>query len=242
MENESTATFMTNDNNNIDRIKTPNGIIYRIESTLSVEASDKANDAATKAETAATKAESAATSATEKASAANEAAVAANEAARKAEAASSGIASELAKKQDVLTAGDGISISGSTISTAKKATEIIPLTADKLRPVGNADNAVFIVKSDSACTLCVNGNVSGSIGMFESLIDDESSQKLKGLLPAGYAHVGTLNIQVASNVSKLKLVLEAGSDKPLTVQAFDGGYYYNINSGEQIQYTFTWAI
>ena len=235
MENESTETFMADDNNSIDRIETPDGVVYRIESTLSVEASGKANVAAEKAETAATKAESAATSATEKATAANEAA-------RKAEAASSGIASELAKKQDKLTAGDGISISGSTISAAKKATEIIPLTADKLRPSGYADNAVFIVKSDSACTLCVNGNVSGSIGMLESLIDDESSQKLKGLLPAGYAHVGTLNIQVASNVSKLKLVLEAGSDKPLTVQAFDGNYYYNINSGEQIQYTFTWAI
>ena len=242
MENESTETFMADDNNSIDRIETPDGVVYRIESTLSVEASGKANVAAEKADAAATKAKAAAASATEKASAANEAADAANDAARKAEAASSGIASELAKKQDVLTAGDGISITGSTISTAKKAVEIIPLTADKLRPSGYADNAVFIVKSDSACTLCVNGNVSDSIGMLESLIDDESSQKLKSLLPAGYAHVGTLNIQVASNVSKLKLMLEAGSDKPLTVQAFDGNHYYSINSGEQIQYTFTWAI
>lgn len=242
MENESTETFMTDDNNSIDRIETPDGVVYRIESTLSVEASGKANAAAEKAETAATKAKAAAASATEKASAANEAAVAANEAARKAEAASSGIASELAKKQDVLTAGDGISISGSTIRAAKKATEIIPLATDKLRPAGYADNAVFIIKSDSACTLVINGDVANNIGMLESLIDDESSQKLKGLLPAGYAHVGTLNIQVASNVSKLKLMLEAGSDKPLTVQAFDGSYYYNINSDEQIQYTFTWAI
>lgn len=228
-------TAATNGNGYVDRFIDSSGNVIYIEPQTYHTAIEEANAAASKADTAAA-------SATDKAGAADSAASAAIAAAAKAEGATAGIAESLAKKQDKLTAGDGISISGSTIRAAKKATEIIPLATDKLRPAGYADNAVFIIKSDSACTLVINGNVANSIGMLESLIDDESSQKLKGLLPAGYAHVGTLNIQVASNVSKLKLMLEAGSDKPLTVQAFDGSYYYNINSGEQIQYTFTWAI
>lgn len=242
MENESTATFMTNEKNNIDRIETPDGIVYRIESTLSVEASDKANVAAEKAETAATKAESAATSATEKASAANEAAAAANEAARKAKAASSGIASELAKKQDKLTAGEGISITGSTISAAAKKAEVIPLASSVLNPE-SGEHAVFIVKAGHVCTLVVNGRTNNNLYMLSSLIDDEASTTLNGLLPDGYRHDGTLNIQVASNVDRVIITLmHDQNNKPLYMQDIRSDYTRYIPAHEFIAYTFTWAI
>lgn len=47
------AQFLTNENGNVDRIKTTDGTIYRIESTISMEAADAANKAADLANTAA---------------------------------------------------------------------------------------------------------------------------------------------------------------------------------------------
>ena len=229
MGNESTATFMTNEKNNIDRIETPDGIVYRIESTLSVEASSKADAAAA--------------SATEKAGAADEAAKAASAAASKAEAAASGIAASLAKKQDKLTAGDGISISGSTISAASTKTEVIPLASSVLN-AESGEHAVFIVKAGHVCTLVVNGRTNNNLYMLSSLIDDEASTTLNGLLPEGYRHDGTLNIQVASNADRVLITLanDQYSNKPLYVQDIRGDYSHSIGNGELIAYTFTWAI
>lgn len=233
MENESTATFMTNEKNNIDRIETPDGTVYRIESTLSVEASSKADAAAA--------------SATEKAGAADEAAKAASAAASKAEAAAAGIAESLEKKQDKLTAGDGISISGSTISATAKKTEVIPLPSDVL----SCDNdyyPVFIVKSGSVCTLVVNGRTGKNgtnLSMGTSLIDTDASPVLNDLLPENYRHDGTLNIQVASNTDRVIIRLKHDPDnnnKPLTVEDIHDNYYNSISTGTLIAYTFTWAI
>ena len=242
MENESTATFMTNEKNNIDRIETPDGIVYRIESTLSVEASDKANDAAVKAEEASSKADAAAASATEKAGAADEAAKAASAAASKAEAAASGIAASLAKKQDKLIAGDGISITGSTISAASTKAEVIPLASSVLNPE-SGEHAVFIVKASHVCTLVVNGRTNNNLYMLSSLIDDDASTALNGLLPEGYRHDGTLNIQVASNVDPVIITLmHDQNNKPLYMQDIHGDYTRYIPAHEFIAYTFTWAI
>lgn len=210
-------------------------------------AAERANDVADRAAAATSKAETAAASATDKAGAADKAAKAASAAASKAEDAAAGIAESLAKKQDRLTAGDGISISGSTISAIASAakTEVIPLASSVLNPA-SGDRAVFIVKSGRVCTLVVNGLTNGStgnLGMNTSLIVNESSTVLKSLLPNGYRHDGTLNIQVASNTDRVIITLENDqySDKTLYVQDIHGNYYNSISSGNRIAYTFTWV-
>lgn len=211
-------------------------------------AAERANDVADRAAAATSKAETAAASATDKAGAADKAAKAASAAASKAEDAAAGIAESLAKKQDRLTAGDGISISGSTISAIASAakTEVIPLASSVLNPT-SGDRAVFIVKSGNVCTLVVNGVVNagtGSLMMESSLIDDEASTVLKGLLPEGYRHDGTLNIQVASNADRVIITLgnDQNNSKPLYVQDIHGNYYNTISNGSLIAYTFTWVI
>lgn len=213
-------------------------------------AAERANDVADRAAAATSKAETAAASATDKAGAADKAAKAASAAASKAEDAAAGIAESLAKKQDRLTAGDGISISGSTISAIASAakTEVIPLASSVLKPQYDSERAVFIVKSGNVCTLVVNGVVDagtgGNIMMESSLIDDEASTVLKGLLPEGYRHDGTLNIQVASNADRVIITLgnDQNNSKPLYVQDIHGNYYNTISNGALIAYTFTWVI
>lgn len=217
-------------------------------SDAATKAAERANDVADRAAAATSKAETAAASATDKAGAADKAAKAASAAASKAEDAAAGIAESLAKKQDRLTAGDGISISGSTISAIASAakTEVIPLASSVLNPT-SGDRAVFIVKSGRVCTLVVNGLTNGStgnLGMNTSLIVDESSTVLKSLLPNGYRHDGTLNIQVASNTDRVIITLEndQNNSKPLYVQDIHGNYYNTISNGSLIAYTFTWVI
>lgn len=212
-------------------------------------AAERANDVADRAAAATSKAETAAASATDKAGAADKAAKAASAAASKAEDAAAGIAESLAKKQDRLTAGDGISISGSTISAIASAakTEVIPLASSVLKPQYYSERAVFIVKSGNVCTLVVNGVVNAgtdSLMMESSLIDDEASTVLKGLLPEGYRHDGTLNIQVASNADRVIITLgnDQNNSKPLYVQDIHGNYYNTISNGSLIAYTFTWVI
>lgn len=214
-------------------------------------AAERANDVADRAAAATSKAETAAASATDKAGAADKAAKAASAAASKAEDAAAGIAESLAKKQDRLTAGDGISISGSTISAIASGgqvsqKQIIPLASSVLNPE-SGEHAVFIVKSGNVCTLVVNGVVNdpnGNIQMLSSLIDDEASTTLNGLLPEGYRHDGTLNIQVASNADRVIITLgnDQNNSKPLYVQDIHGNYYNTISNGSLIAYTFTWVI
>lgn len=214
-------------------------------------AATAATNAAEQANAATSKANAAAASANDKAGAAATAASAASAAASKAEAAAAGIAESLAKKQDKLIAGDGISISGSTISATASGgqvsqKQIIPLASSVLNPE-SGEHAVFIVKADHVCTLVVNGRTNGSNGniqMFSSLIDDEASTTLNGLLPEGYRHDGTLNIQVASNADRVLITLanDQYSNKPLYVQDIRGDYSHSIGNGELIAYTFTWAI
>lgn len=211
-------------------------------------AAERANDVADRAAAATSKAETAAASATDKAGAADKAAKAASAAASKAEDAAAGIAESLAKKQDRLTAGDGISISGSTISATASAakTEVIPLASSVLNPE-SGEHAVFIVKSGNVCTLVVNGVVNagtGSLMMESSLIDDEASTVLNGLLPKDYRHDGTLNIQAASNADRVIITLgnDQNNSKPLYVQDIHGNYYNTISNGSLIAYTFTWVI
>ena len=214
-------------------------------------AATAATNAAEQANAATSKANAAAASANDKAGAAATAASAASAAASKAEAAAAGIAESLAKKQDKLIAGDGISISGSTISATASGgqvsqKQIIPLASSVLKPEFS-EHAVFIVKAGHVCTLVVNGRTNGpngNIQMFSSLIDDEASTTLSGLLPEGYRHNGTLNIQVASNADRvlITLVNDKYSNKPLYVQDIRGDYSHSIGNGELIAYTFTWAI
>lgn len=214
-------------------------------------AATAATNAAEQANAATSKANAAAASANDKAGAAATAASAASAAASKAEAAAAGIAESLAKKQDKLIAGDGISISGSTISATASGgqvsqKQIIPLASSVLNPE-SGEHAVFIVKADHVCTLVVNGRTNGpngNIQMFSSLIDDEASTTLNGLLPEGYRHDGTLNIQVASNADRVLITLanDQYSNKPLYVQDIRGDYSHSIGNGELIAYTFTWAI
>ena len=214
-------------------------------------AATAATNAAEQANAATSKANAAAASANDKAGAAATAASAASAAASKAEAAAAGIAESLAKKQDKLIAGDGISISGSTISATASGgqvsqKQIIPLASSVLNPE-SGEHAVFIVKADHVCTLVVNGRTNGpngNIQMLSSLIDDEASTTLNGLLPEGYRHDGTLNIQVASNADRVLITLanDQYSNKPLYVQDIRGDYSHSIGNGELIAYTFTWAI
>lgn len=214
-------------------------------------AATAATNAAEQANAATSKANAAAASANDKAGAAATAASAASAAASKAEAAAAGIAESLAKKQDKLIAGDGISISGSTISATASGgqvsqKQIIPLASSVLNPE-SGEHAVFIVKADHVCTLVVNGRTNGpngNIQMFSSLIDDEASTTLSGLLPKDYRHDGTLNIQVASNADRVLITLanDKYSNKPLYVQDIRGDYSHSIGNGELIAYTFTWAI
>ena len=214
-------------------------------------AATAATNAAERANAATSKANAAAASANDKAGAAAAAASAASTAASKAEAAAAGIAESLAKKQDKLIAGDGISISGSTISATASGgqvsqKQIIPLASSVLKPE-SGEHAVFIVKAGHVCTLVVNGRTNGpngNIQMFSSLIDDEASTTLNGLLPEGYRHDGTLNIQVASNADRVLITLanDQYSNKPLYVQDIRGDYSHSIGNGEPIAYTFTWAI
>lgn len=214
-------------------------------------AATAATNAAKQANAATSKAGAAAASATDKAGAADKAAKAASAAASKAEDAAAGIAESLAKKQDKLIAGDGISISGSTISATASGgqvsqKQIIPLASSVLNPE-SGEHAVFIVKADHVCTLVVNGRTNGpngNIQMLSSLIDNEASTTLNGLLPEGYRHDGTLNIQVASNADRVIITLanDQYSNKPLYVQDIRGDYSHSIGNGELIAYTFTWAI
>ena len=223
----------------------------RSAATAATKAAEQANDVAGKAAAATSKAETAAASANDKAEAADSAASTASAAASKAEAAAAGIAESLAKKQDKLIAGDGISISGSTISATASGgqvsqKQIIPLASSVLNPE-SGEHAVFIVKADHVCTLVVNGRTNGpngNIQMLSSLIDDEASTTLNGLLPEGYRHDGTLNIQVASNADRVLITLanDQYSNKPLYVQDIRGDYSHSIGNGELIAYTFTWAI
>lgn len=223
----------------------------RSAATAATKAAEQANDVAGRAAAATSEAETAAASANDKAEAADSAASAASAAASKAEAAAAGIAESLAKKQDKLIAGDGISISGSTISATASGgqvsqKQIIPLASSVLNPE-SGEHAVFIVKAGHVCTLVVNGRTNGpngNIQMFSSLIDDEASTTLNGLLPEGYRHDGTLNIQVASNVDRVLITLanDQYSNKPLYVQDIRGDYSHSIGNGELIAYTFTWAI
>ena len=214
-------------------------------------AAEQANDVADRAAAATSEAETAAASANDKAEAADSAARTASAAASKAEAAAAGIAESLAKKQDKLIAGDGISISGSTISATASGgqvsqKQIIPLASSVLNPE-SGEHAVFIVKAGHVCTLVVNGRTNGpngNIQMLSSLIDDEASTTLNGLLPEGYRHDGTLNIQVASNADRVLITLanDQYSNKPLYVQDIRGDYSHSIGNGELIAYTFTWTI
>ena len=223
----------------------------RSAATAATKAAEQANDVAGRAAAATSEAETAAASANDKAEAADSAASAASAAASKAEAAAAGIAESLAKKQDKLIAGDGISISGSTISATASGgqvsqKQIIPLASSVLNPE-SGEHAVFIVKAGHVCTLVVNGRTNGpngNIQMFSSLIDDEASTTLNGLLPEGYRHDGTLNIQVASNADRVLITLanDQYSNKPLYVQDIRGDYSHSIGNGELIAYTFTWAI
>lgn len=223
----------------------------RSAATAATNAAKQANDAADRAAAATSEAETAAASANDKAEAADNAASAASAAASKAEAAAAGIAESLAKKQDKLIAGDGISISGSTISATASGgqvsqKQIIPLASSVLNPE-SGEHAVFIVKAGHVCTLVVNGRTNGpngNIQMLSSLIDDEASTTLNGLLPEGYRHDGTLNIQVASNADRVLITLanDQYSNKPLYVQDIRGDYSHSIGNGELIAYTFTWAI
>lgn len=214
-------------------------------------AATAATNAAEQANAATSKANAAAASANDKAGAADSAASAASAAASKAKAAAAGIAESLAKKQDKLIAGDGISISGSTISATASGgqvsqKQIIPLASSVLNPE-SGEHAVFIVKAGHVCTLVVNGRTNdpnGNVQMFSSLIDNEASTTLNGLLPEGYRHDGTLNIQVASNADRVIITLanDQYSNKPLYVQDIRGDYSHSIGNGELIAYTFTWAI
>lgn len=232
-------TAATNGNGYVDRFIDSSGNVIYIEPQTYHTAIEEANAAASKADTAAA-------SATDKAGAADSAASAASAAAAKAEGAAAGIAESLAKKQDKLTAGDGISISGSTISAASTKAEVIPLASRVLKPE-SGEHAVFIVKAGHVCTLVVNGRANspnGNIPMLSSIIDNEASTTLNGLLPEGYRHDGTLNIQVASNVDRVLITLanDQYSNKPLYVQETRGEYYHSISNGSLIAYTFTWAI
>lgn len=142
------------------------------------------------------------------------------------------------------TLGVDAAIAAAIASAAK--TEVIPLASSVLNPT-SGDRAVFIVKSGRVCTLVVNGLTNGStgnLGMNTSLIVDESSTVLKSLLPNGYRHDGTLNIQVASNTDRVIITLEndQNNSKPLYVQDIHGNYYNTISNGSLIAYTFTWVI
>ena len=228
-------TAATNGNGYVDRFIDSSGNVIYIEPQTYHTAIEEANAAASKADTAAA-------SATDKASAAYSAASAASAAAAKAEGAAAGIAESLAKKQDKLTAGDGISISGSTISAASTKAEVIPLASSVLNPEFS-EHAVFIVKAGHVCTLVVNGRTNNNLSMESSLIDDDASTVLNGLLPEGYRHDGTLNIQVASNVDRVIITLmHDQNNKPLYVQDIHGDYTRYIPAHEFIAYTFTWAI
>lgn len=210
-------------------------------------AATAATNAAEQANAATSKANAAAASANDKAGAADSAASAASAAASKAEAAAAGIAESLAKKQDKLIAGDGISISGSTISATASGgqvsqKQIIPLASSVLNPE-SGEHAVFIVKAGHVCTLVVNGRTNNNLYMLSSLIDDEASTTLNDLLPDGYRHDGTLNIQVASNVDRVIITLmHDQNNKPLYMQDIRGDYTRYISAHEFIAYTFTWAI
>ena len=144
------------------------------------------------------------------------------------------------------TLGVDAAIAAAIASAAK--TEVIPLASSVLKPQYDSERAVFIVKSGNVCTLVVNGVVDagtgGNIMMESSLIDDEASTVLKGLLPEGYRHDGTLNIQVASNADRVIITLgnDQNNSKPLYVQDIHGNYYNTISNGALIAYTFTWVI
>ena len=143
------------------------------------------------------------------------------------------------------TLGVDAAIAAAIASAAK--TEVIPLASSVLKPQYDSERAVFIVKSGNVCTLVVNGVVNagtGSLMMESSLIDDEASTVLKGLLPEGYRHDGTLNIQVASNADRVIITLgnDQNNSKPLYVQDIHGNYYNTISNGSLIAYTFTWVI
>lgn len=232
-------TAATNGNGYVDRFIDSSGNVIYIEPQTYHTAIEEAN-------TATSKANAAASSATDKAGAADKAAKAASAAASKAEAAAAGIAEGLAKKQDKLTAGDGISISGTTISATAKKAEVVPLPSDVL----SCDNdyyPVFIVKSGSVCTLVVNGRTGKNgtnLSMGTSLIDTDASPVLNDLLPKNYRHDGTLNIQVASNTDRviIRLKHDPDNNKPLTVEDIHDNYYNSISTGTLIAYTFTWAI
>lgn len=143
------------------------------------------------------------------------------------------------------TLGVDAAIAAAIASAAK--TEVIPLASSVLKPQYYSERAVFIVKSGNVCTLVVNGVVNagtGSLMMESSLIDDEASTVLKGLLPKDYRHDGTLNIQVASNADRVIITLgnDQNNSKPLYVQDIHGNYYNTISNGSLIAYTFTWVI
>lgn len=235
-------TAATNGNGYVDRFIDSSGNVIYIEPQTYHTAIEEAN-------TATSKANAAAASATDKASAANSAASAASAAAAKAEGAAAGIAEGLAKKQDKLTAGDGISITGSTISAASTKAEVIPLASSVLNPeIG--DNAVFVIKSSSVCTLVVNGRTGKNgtdLSMDASLIDTDPSTVLNGLLPENYRHDGVLNLgtQNGSSIDRAIITLERNpynNDKPLAVHDINNNYYNTIKTGTLIAYTFTWAI
>lgn len=222
--------------------------------TAATKAAEQANDVADRAAAATSEAETAAASANDKAEAADSAASAASAAASKAEAAAAGIAESLAKKQDKLIAGDGISISGSTISATASGgqvsqKQIIPLASSVLNPE-SGDNAVFVIKSSSVCTLVVNGRTGKNgtdLSMDASLIDTDSSTVLNGLLPENYRHDGVLNLgtQNGSSIDRAIITLERNpynNDKPLAVHDINNNYYNTIKTGTLIAYTFTWAI
>lgn len=228
-------TAATNGNGYVDRFIDSSGNVIYIEPQTYHTAIEETNVAASKAD-------AAAASATDKAEAADSAASAASAAASKAKAAAAGITESLAKKQDKLTAGDGISISGSTISAASTKAEVIPLASSALNPE-SGEHAVFIVKAGHVCTLVVNRRTNNNLYMLSSLIDDDASTTLNGLLPEGYRHDGTLNIQVASNVDRVIITLmHDQNNKPLYVQDIHGDYTRYIPAHEFIAYTFTWAI
>lgn len=235
-------TAATNGNGYVDRFIDSSGNIIYIEPQTYHTAIEESNAATSKAKTAAA-------FATEKAGAADKAAKAASAAASKAEDAAAGIAESLEKKQDKLTAGDGISISGSTISAASTKAEVIPLASSVLNPE-SGEHAVFIVKAGHVCTLVVNGRTGKNgtdLGMDASLIDTDSSTVLNGLLPENYRHDGVLNLgtQNGSSIDRAIITLERNpynNDKPLAVHDINNNYYNTIKTGTLIAYTFTWAI
>lgn len=190
------------------------------------------------------------------AAAANDAASTANDAATKANSAAQGIASSLEKKQDKLTAGEGITISGTVISATEGGTsggtsssdrQVITLTSNYFES-NSAYDSVFIIKSGSTCTLCINGRTNSNVtnlGMGQSILDDASNAILGKLLPLGYGHyyfVPNCRMTPYSSDGVIISLENVGSSVYLCFQDPGNSTSYKVSSYNTIKCTFTWAI